>query len=1082
MLSSSFGDLQEHRQALLGALKVAELMPVNMEDRPQQPSTNTLESSIHMVDEADGFIGIVSNRYGSIVEDALLNPDGYSLTEVEYRRALDRKLPMSMFVMSGDHPVKQADVELDPAGREKLAAWKLHVSEHFTYSGFDSVNALQERIHRDVAALREALERLDSSRPDDNGAPRDPLQSDHAQVGHPRPPELWAVPLFTPGHEFVGRRRELQLLDDWALDQENPLLLFEAIGGMGKSMLTWQWAKQHARQTRPDLAGVFWYSFYERGGDMTDFARHALAYITDRPVEDFRGRRRAALADELIPLLGQEPWLLVLDGLERILVAYHRIDKAQIRDDQVETEADSAEAQGDQGKTYSHRDCIRDADTDLLQQLTQAGPSKILITSRLTPTALLNSTGLPRPGVQHDTLTGLDPVDAERILRQAGIEGDAARMRNYLRRHFDCHPLVVGVVAGLVRNYRKAPGDFEKWADDPKAGAEPHLAEWDVVRKKNHILKVAFDDLAEEPRTLLGRLALIREACDDQTLEALNPFMPDRPTAVSEPSDLERDGGVDSARRRMETRLRRAESEQAQATAPAAIDAHEATRRRHYAEAKQQYEVYLEELRAWETSKAVQMAGQRLDDTRTDLEQRGLLQWDRYYNTYDLHPVVRGYALDSLADTDRAEAGERVADHFSSRSDPPYEQAEALSDLRNGLQTYEALVRTGQFDRAFDIYHGGLSYALFSNLDQPHVVLELLRPLFTAGLGRPPTLTNKRDQSYALSAIAIASGRVGHKESAETAHTMAIGIDLEEEDARNLRIGLSNLATFLRRHGSRVAFAARAAELALRLARHLDEDNLARALLGQSYSHAFRGAFDEADAVWAEFEKLPRPANRAIYRAGMAESYRARRFFDEGRLDEADPIVDEGIRLAVEGHNRDVNQDLHDLRGRIRVMQERWAEAIEALEESSRMLRESGLAAGHVQAGIALAQARSGDHETARRTLASSQGNATSLDLAELYIALGDHGRAREHALLGYKWAWADGPPYARHLDLQRAKAVYAGLGDPEPELPPHDPDKVGKIPHEDAIFAFIEKLDRKKAERENGEDAQQSKGDGSAR
>ena len=308
--------------------------------------------------------------------------------------------------------------------------------------------------------------------------------------------------------------------------------------------------------------------------------------------------------------------------------------------------------------------------------------------------------------------------------------------------------------------------------------------------------------------------------------------------------------------------------------------------------------------------------------------------------------------------------------------------------------------------------------------------------------------------------------------------------NLEEENAGNLGIRLSNLATFYLRNGSRVALAARAAELSLRLARHVDEGILARTLLDQSYSHAFRGAFDEADAVWAEFEKLPRIANRSIYRPGIAESYRARRFFDEGRLDEADAIVDEGIRLAVEGHNRETNQGLHDLRGRIRVIQERWAEAIEALEESSRMLRESGMAAGHVQAGIALAQARLGDHETARRTLTSSQGqgNAPSLDLAELYMALGDHGRAREHALLGYKWAWANGPPYARHLDLQRAKAVYAGLGDPEPELPPHDPDKVGKIPHEDAIFAFIEKLDRKKAERENDEDAQQSKGDGSAR
>ena len=48
---------------------------------------------------------------------------------------------------------------------------------------------------------------------------------------------------------------------------------------------------------------------------------------------------------------------------------------------------------------------------------------------------------------------------------------------------------------------------------------------------------------------------------------------------------------------------------------------------------------------------------------------------------------------------------------------------------------------------------------------------------------------------------------------------------------------------------------------------------------------------------------------------------------------------------------------------------------------------------------------------------------------------------------------------------ISSAQAVYAALGDPEPELPPYDPDKLGKIPHEDAIVAFIEKLDREKAE-----------------
>jgi hypothetical protein len=38
--------------------------------------------------------------------------------------------------------------------------------------------------------------------------------------------------------------------------------LFDAIGGSGKSMLTWEWTTEHATQVRADWAGRFWYSFY----------------------------------------------------------------------------------------------------------------------------------------------------------------------------------------------------------------------------------------------------------------------------------------------------------------------------------------------------------------------------------------------------------------------------------------------------------------------------------------------------------------------------------------------------------------------------------------------------------------------------------------------------------------------------------------------------------------------------------------------------------------------------------------------------------------------------------------------------
>ena len=96
----------------------------------------------------------------------------------------------------------------------------------------------------------------------------------------------------------------MQDINDWAkaADPTN-LLLFDAIGGNGKSMLTWEWTTKHATTVRSDWAGRFWYSFYERGAVMADFCRRALAYITRRPMDELEKMRTPELAKDLLAQL-----------------------------------------------------------------------------------------------------------------------------------------------------------------------------------------------------------------------------------------------------------------------------------------------------------------------------------------------------------------------------------------------------------------------------------------------------------------------------------------------------------------------------------------------------------------------------------------------------------------------------------------------------------------------------------------------------------------------------------------------------------------------------------------------------------
>ena len=98
-----------------------------------------------------------------------------------------------------------------------------------------------------------------------------------------------------------------------------------AIGGMGKSALTWKWFNEIAPQEMKPLAGRMWWSFYESDATFENFVIRALAYVTGRAREDIEKNVKPGEREEqLLAALDHAPFLLVLDGLERILIAYAR--------------------------------------------------------------------------------------------------------------------------------------------------------------------------------------------------------------------------------------------------------------------------------------------------------------------------------------------------------------------------------------------------------------------------------------------------------------------------------------------------------------------------------------------------------------------------------------------------------------------------------------------------------------------------------------------------------------------------------------------------------------------------------------
>ena len=424
MLSSTFTDLEHHRAILIQALKGEGLTDIAMENDTAKAGVDLVDSSLQMVQDGWAYIGIIGHKYGQTPQDPKRNSTELSITELEFNEALRLDRPILLFVMGEEHHVLPRDVEPDAGKKEKLNLFRERAKlmrpgsqVHRVYAAFNSLEEFTRKAIHAAAGLRRYLDEIAHHAPDQHAAPA----ATDAQHGDPipKPPALYAEPRYIGSHQFIGRRAQLDVLNDWAAPADaHPVLLFDAIGGTGKSMLTWEWITNHAPSIRADWAGCFWYSFYERGAIMADFCRRALAYITGEPLDSFKKIKTPELGERLLHHLQNGPWLLVLDGLERVLVAYHRSDAAQLADEEVNQPTDQ----------IAHRDpctAIRHEDDDLLRALAAAAPSKLLITSRLAPRVLLNAANQPIPGALRVSLPGLRPSDAEALVRSCGITGDS---------------------------------------------------------------------------------------------------------------------------------------------------------------------------------------------------------------------------------------------------------------------------------------------------------------------------------------------------------------------------------------------------------------------------------------------------------------------------------------------------------------------------------------------------------------------------------------------------------------------------------------------------------------------------------
>ena len=300
------------------------------------------------------------------------------------------------------------------------------------------------------------------------------------------------------------------------------VLALTAIGGMGKSALTWAWALRDvlglplagarddpadvaadcrlAEEARPD--GLLWWSFYERDAKFGAFMNAALAYASGGAVDPDAVPSQHDKLQALLGLLAERRLLIVLDGLERELGAYAGMDAAYRGD---ETMDDAA-----------HRACVDPAAADFLRRAAALPlASRVLLTSRLFPSDLEGPGGGIVAGCRHETVVELGREDAVTFFADEGVTGTRAEIEQACL-PYGRYPLVLRLLAGLIVHDPEKPGDV--------AVAAGHDLVPDLTARQHHVLEWSYDALDDDTRALLSRIAAFRSPMDYAALAAISPL------------------------------------------------------------------------------------------------------------------------------------------------------------------------------------------------------------------------------------------------------------------------------------------------------------------------------------------------------------------------------------------------------------------------------------------------------------------------------------------------------------------------------------------------------------------------------